>query len=314
MSERTNENKKLIYLLVCIVSAFCLWVYVSYVENPDMTRWIKNVPVTISGEAKLNENGFAVQEVSSTKIDIKVRAKRNLFGDLSPETIKATADVSSVNKTGENTITATVSFPASSNITITDTSKMDIKVLIDEFASESFAVEPFISKELPGDYYINSVNLNGGEMLLSASGCKSEIDKIHHISTSNVDLSQTTEDELLSLSFIAVDDSSKEISNVKLSLEKADVFFEIYKQTSIPLTLEVTGDDPELIYQLSQSSVRIFGPAKQIDELSHIRIGSVNEFYYKNGSSASFNVPLPQGISLAEGEEGKVEVSFSKLQ
>ena len=58
--EKMMQNKKVIKI-ICIVLAALLWIYVSYQENPSMTKTVRNVPVSISGEQTLKTNGFSVK-------------------------------------------------------------------------------------------------------------------------------------------------------------------------------------------------------------------------------------------------------------
>lgn len=315
MLRKTKFNSKAVHLLLCIIAAFCLWVYVTYFENPDMTRWVTNIPVTITGEAKLNENNLAVKLMSDTKIDIKIRAKRNMFKDLSAETIKAVVDVSSITQTGEATLTAQVTAPASSGITYVDRSKMDVKFNVEEYITKEFTIQPVISKNPSDGYYVNSVTVNENkEKLITASGCASDIEKINHIATEAINLSDATDNVIKTLSFIAVDENSKSIDGIKLSEEGAELTFEIYKEAPIPVTIEVTADDEALSYEISPTAIYVTGPAATVDAIEPITAGYINELNYTDGDSVSFAIPVPQGVTLRDDEEAIVDVTFKSVQ
>lgn len=316
MEEKNNKgfNRQAVSLLVCFIAAFCLWIYVSYVENPDMTRWIKDIPVTVSGEAKLNEKGLAVKGLSSAEIDVKVRAKRSVFKDLSAETIAAVADVSTLSQTGENTLTVSVAFPGSSSgVTIADRSKMDIRVNVEEFVTRTVSIEPVISKNPANGYYVKSVKLPEGDMLLSVSGCSSNVEKVHHISTNDVDLSTTVDNVVLPLIFTAVDADSKLVDDVTLSLSSASVTFEIYKEAAIPLSVNVTADDPDITYEMNPTAVYVTGPAAVVDKLEPIVVTNINEYSYKDGSTLSASIPVPASVTLRERESTEVNIKFTEI-
>lgn len=313
MAGKTKFNKSAIRLLLCIISAFCLWLYVSYVENPDMTRRITNIPITVTGETKLNENSLAVKSLSATTVDIKVRAKRNLFTGLTAESIKATADVSTITQAGENTLTVSITFPssASSSAQITDRSKLDIKVNVEEYVTQTFTIEPVISQNPSNGYYVNSTALsNGDAMVLSASGCASNIAIIHHITTNEVDLSNTTDDRIVPLTFTAVDADGNVVENVTLASKRANAVFEIYKEAAIPLEVEVAGDDEELTYEMNPTAIYIKGPAALVDAVEPIKIGSINEFNYNAGDNVSFAITVPEGVYLRDDEVAIADVKF----
>lgn len=317
MAEKTKLNKSAWRLLLCIVSAVCLWLYVSYVENPDMTRRITNIPITITNEAKLNENSLAVKSLSKATVDIKVRAKRNLFTGLTADSIKATADVSTITQAGENMLTVNITFPssASSSAQITDRSKLDITVYVEEYVTQNFTIEPNITSPPTNGYYVNSkVLANGDEMILSVSGCSSDIASIHHITTNEVDLSRATDNTVVPLTFVPVDSEGNVVENVTLASKRANANFEIYKECPIPLHADVIGDDEGIYHTLNPTAIYVKGPAASVDSMGPITVCSVNEYDHNDGDVLSFEIPLPEGITLRDGEPAIVDVIFSSIQ
>lgn len=315
MLRKTKFNTKAVHLLLCIIAAFCLWVYVSYVENPDMTRWITNIPVTVTGEARLNENNLSAKVISDTKIDIKITAQRSMFKDLSAETIKAFVDVSSITQTGEANLTAQVTFPHSSTgITYVDRSKMDVKFSVEEYVTKEFTVNPVISKKPTDGYTVNAIFPEAEKIIVKASGCLSDIEKLRRIDTEKIDLSDATDEITKTLSLIAADENGKSVDGIKLSMENVELTFEIYKEAAIPLIVEITNDDENLTYELNPTAVHVTGPAALVDAIEPITIGRINELNYKDGDSVSFALPVLQGVSLRDGEAETINVTFKSVQ
>lgn len=312
MLRKTKFNKKAVSLLLCIIAAFGLWVYVSYVENPDMTRWVKNIPVTISGETALNENGFAIREISNAKIDLKLSTKRNTFRNLSASTINAVADVSHISQTGKNTITVSVSFPGTTGVTISDRSRTHITVEVEDFAVQTFSVKPVITQNPPSGYFVNSVRLAEGDMLLSVSGCKSLVEQVHHISTSDVDLSNAVDSVVYPLTFMAVDSDGKVVSGVNISTPNASVTFEIHKEAPLSLAVNLTGDDPDITYRLTPPAIYVSGPVSLIDSLEPLVVANINEYSYNAGDTVTVNVTIPEGTTLRDKDPAQVDIQFTE--
>ncbi|MEE0869423.1 MAG: hypothetical protein U0L70_06490, partial [Ruminococcus sp.] len=89
-------REKLVVKIICVALATILWFYVSYQENPSMTKTVRNVPLAISGEQALKENGFSVYSISEKSVDVSVSAKRLSLSRLSNRTLSAVINVSSI--------------------------------------------------------------------------------------------------------------------------------------------------------------------------------------------------------------------------
>ena len=282
--------------------------YVSYVENPDMTRTITNIPVVVTGETKLNENGFASKPLD-TKIDVKIRAKRNMFNDLTAKTMKATIDVSSLSAVGENTVTASLSYPFTSGVTF-DRSQLEVRVNVEEYIKKEFEIQPNVAKN-PSDGYLTHETVFADGKYIEVSGCKGDIEKIVYISTEKLDLSDLTSDTEKTVTLTAVDANGKKVENVKLSSETAEITFVIYKQQSIPLSLELIGDSTNLDYEISPKEVMVHGPAQVVDALEPINLGRLNTASYTSGGTYSARIPVPSGVELVENEPSEYTVTFT---
>ena len=112
--EKVMQNKKVIKI-ICLALAVLLWVYVSYQENPSMTKTVKNVPLVIVGEQALKESGFSVYSVSEKSVNVKATANRLSLARITNKTISASINVSSIKKAGTHTVPATVTSSISSN-------------------------------------------------------------------------------------------------------------------------------------------------------------------------------------------------------
>ena len=79
---------KLAVKIVCVALAAILWLYVSYQENPTMTKTVRNVPLAISGEQALKESGFSVYSISEKSVDVDSELIIKLLSLVKSETIE----------------------------------------------------------------------------------------------------------------------------------------------------------------------------------------------------------------------------------
>lgn len=301
MSKKTKFNTKAVHLILCIFFAFFLWLYVSYVVFPSVTKPVTNISVTVIGEDKLNESGLSAKLTSDDKVDVKVTANRSTFKDINLKNARATVDVSSIQKPGEYTLKASVAFLSvpSSDVDINN-SKAELTFLVETYSEKDFPVETDIAKAPTDGYYINSTSAkNGNDMTVKVSGIAEDVSKVTDVKTEKIDLSDATEDTTMQLVLIPVDENGKKVESVKLSAEKIALTFEIYKEAAIPLTIENPEDVEGIKYTIEPAEIFFRGPAAVMDATPFI------EVRYK--ASGSFKVP--DGLELIEGEANTYKIT-----
>lgn len=304
-------NKNVISLLVCVAIAIGLWCYVAFVENPDMTRWITGVPITISGADALNEKGLSIQSISSERIDVKVRATRNQFRYLSSETITATADVSRISRTGSTSINITVSLPSSTpNASVVDRRKSSVTVLIEDFVEKEFEIEVNLSKEPANGYYIHSIQYDI-ESKITVSGTATAISSIDCVKTVPIDLSSATSNVVYPASLVAYDSLGKEVGGVSFSLEKINVTFELYHKKTVPVSISYRSINSALSASVEPSDVTIDGPSSVIDAIDHIPTEAIDALLLQDGDQITVSLSLPSSVSLDYGSSSTCKITFT---
>lgn len=312
MLRKTKINSKSVSLLLCFIMAFFLWAYVINSENPDRTRWVKNIPITIEGESKLNAEDFAILEIPE-KIDLKISANHNLFKEISSNAT-AVADVSSLTGEGVHTVKVTLSVNGLTAGSAKILSSDEITVTVDKYMTQEVEIVPDIGELPPKDYLLIESRINSTSNFITVSGCASDVSRIERISTEEVNLSKSTEDCQFSYSLKAVDTDGNIVDNVKLSQTNINVSFTIHKIVELPLAVEINGDQEDRTVELSVQKIRVCGPVKTVNELDvtqPVVVGTVNE---RNdiGFEGSFSIKskLPSGVSLCEGEAESVEYTI----
>ena len=313
--QRKNKgfNKQVVSLLICIIAAFALWVYVSYVEDPAMSRWQMGIPVTISGETKLNEDGLAIATLSNEKVDVKFSAPRSRFKYLSTDSVKATLDVSSISATGESEIDVIVT--CSSEFTIVDQRKTTIKVNVEEYIKDKFfTIEPSITKNPDNGYFVKETHIDNKDMQISVSGAASYVNRVAKVVTSEIDLSTVADDATVSATFIPLDEHGKVVDNVKLNVESANLTFVIYKTASLPVEIAYYegSDNPKMDCTPETDAVTVTGPAKVIDKLTSIKTVYISDYNYKSGATASVDLVIPESVTLFDRDTTTINLTFTK--
>ncbi len=314
-----NLNKKAISLLLCIVSAFALWVYVSYVENPEITRSVKHIPITIEGEAELNRNGIAIKSLSDDFLSLTLNSKRSNFRHLSADSITAIIDVSSLSAVGNHKLNVSISFPPSTTGVSITNKNVSVDVELEKYITEDFAVVPRYSGMPPSGYTVHEMLLDADNNIVHVSGGESAINRIEKVTTSMIDLSDITSDFQKPVSLKAVDSDGDTIDNVSFSIESPTTAdFTIYRTASFPVELNIYRDSPDVECACETDSVEITGPADEIttwiEEGKVILTHPIDEYTYRNTDYASIPLqPLPDNFEYKDKTTQDVTVDFEQI-
>ncbi len=315
-----NPNKRVFSLFLCIISAFAMWVYVSYVENPQITRSVKHIALSVNGEDALNLKGLAVKSVSDDYISLTLNTKRSNYRHLSPEQILASIDVSTISSVGEHTLNVSVSFPSStSNVSVSD-NNLTIDVVIEKYITQEFEIVPKLSGKMPSGYSVREMLIDSSSPTVSVSGSESIVSTIEQVATSPIDISDITDDFQKQITIQALDKHGKNVSNVKFSLDSpitAD--FVVYRTELFPLELNISRDNPDTLTFCETNAVKITGPSstitKWIEEGKVIRTTPIDEYLYQTLSDARIALPaLPDSFEYVGEDATEIMVTFEHTE
>lgn len=124
-------NKKLVTQILCVLCAIALWLFVTYVEDPEMQLWLRNVPISYTGTTALQERSLVLLEREEPKtINIKVSGRRSVLQRLKQSDARAYVDYSSLTAKGEYKLPFSVSL-TKNDLEITKLSQESITCKID---------------------------------------------------------------------------------------------------------------------------------------------------------------------------------------
>ena len=103
------ENKKF-NLIISFVIAFALWFYVVGLTNPTTKKTYRNIPIMLTNEQTLNDNGLAVLNVSDDSMRVTISGKRDVVSKLSKADIVATCDLTDAAE-GSNKLSIDLKIP-----------------------------------------------------------------------------------------------------------------------------------------------------------------------------------------------------------
>lgn len=291
---------KLAVKIVCVALATILWLYVSYQENPSMTKTVRNVPLAISGEQALKESGYSVYSISEKSVDVKVTAKRLSLSRLSNRTLSAVINVSSIKKGGTYVLPATISSAVNSNATYYVKGK-DIKVVIEPIKTNTYTIEADIVSSTDTSVILKSHELSTEKVTVSAP--ESVIKEIGSVKTEQITTDKGTKEQTARL--IVYGKNGKILEGAECTPSEVNVTYSFHKVKTVPVVLKATNG--KTFSLPSENTVKIYGSGDLFDKISQIETEEINLALYEKGSKIRTKLNLPDGIMITDNSN-EVEI------
>lgn len=122
-----------------VVFAIIFWLFVMDQENPEMSKWIQNIPVELKNEQMLLDDGLIIMDKTEKFVEVEIKGRRSEVMDVKAEDIKITANLLGHGK-GNNSV-ALDKVIVHDNVLISDISQQEIKVFIDQIIEVPKPVE-----------------------------------------------------------------------------------------------------------------------------------------------------------------------------
>ena len=97
----THEVKRSLHTdlavkILCVLAAFCMWIYVMQVESPEHEQIFSHITVQIPDMDNLTKEGVSIYSGYGQMIDVTLAGKKSVLSKLTEDDIVATADFSGV--------------------------------------------------------------------------------------------------------------------------------------------------------------------------------------------------------------------------
>ena len=269
--EKIIHDKRVLKIL-CVVLATILWFFVSYQENPSMTKTVKNVPISIVGEQALKENGLSVYSVSQQSVNVKVTSKRLSLARMTNKTLSASINVSSIKESGKHIIPATdsiVSSPSSANSGVSSSASYyvkgaDITVIVEPLMKGSFPVELSFAPSPNTSLVLRTGTVSPDNVTVKAP--KSIINEIASIKTAEVVPDGKSTEQ--SVNLVAYAKNGKILEGIEFEPAQVKVSYSLYDTKTLPIVLKTASGDLQLLP--SKYTVEVYGHGSEFDYLKQI--------------------------------------------
>ena len=285
-------------LAVSIIAAIALWFYVVSIVNPTVTVQFRDVPITITGEAGLSDNGLALKEGTELSTGVSVKGPRNVVSSVRAEDITLTVDVSGLEE-GQSSVPVHAQLPP--GISLGELQSANVDLTVEELVTVSKPVEVVLTGSSEGR---EATLLPGTLTQVGVTGAASQVALVEVVRVSG-DLTGSELDvpkEML-LAGEPVDESGKKVAGVRLANDTIAINAVLYQTKTVPINVPVEGSVWEgavLTATNIDPTIIIKGPASLLSQISVVDAEPVNIEGIYETTRVTVVPKLPSGVYLAD--------------
>jgi YbbR domain-containing protein len=226
--------------ICCVIAAFSLWLYIIN-ETNTQTDLTVLVPVEVTNVEAVNEKGFAILPGQQFTVNLKVKA--TTADALSNKSqFKVVADMSTYAVTaGENRIPLRIDRQPP-NVNVLNSEAYYVKIELDELIKKTFPVKANLTGKVKDGYYAFSSSITPTEV--EVSGAAKYVSQVATVEAKS-DYKGTDKDLNMKLSLRALDSAGKEIKEVTIRPDTAEVIVPVKKTKSVGIKVETKGNLPK---------------------------------------------------------------------
>ncbi len=314
--------------LLSLLAAFVLWFIVANTVSESRTFVIEDVPVDFDelSSSAMSRMGLEAVAADDVTVDVEVQGKRYIIGNLRPEDIKITPDVTKVQNSGIYPITLSGSDANSLGFDVVGITPSSVSVRFDRFASKRLEIESEVSGiSTTEGYLIENEIITPNEVVIT--GPESDIALVNScVVRANADrVLKDSYTQNIKLTLLDENGNTIESNNLSMSVSSAQVTIPILKTKELPFTVDFTNiphnfNVDDLEFDFSKKTMKIAGPASSIDKMEEFSLGYIDIRTLLPGSVYDFDIDLPSGflnienlktVQLEFDPENYVSVNFN---
>ena len=287
------------------VIAICLWFYVVQVQNPDISRTIKNVPVVFTQSNLLEEKNLILLSNKELTIDVEIRGPRKNVMGVNKKNLTVLADVGTVENTGQHTLVTNIVLPYA-NLEVVGKNPATLSVLVDDLVTVKKPIK-VLTEGTPKDSYVIGKTSAEPEKI-TIKGPKTIIDGIQSVAAI-VDVSGKTADLAGKENIVVFGVGDQEIKSplLSFSVEEVEVHTEILKAKSVGLELIFSEtaayfSNEYVLDENSIKSVQIAGVQTLIDSMDTVKTKPIMLQNIGQNGEVTVTLDLPEGVRSLDGE------------
>jgi len=307
----TNNSRSKV---LSVVFAIIFWLFVMDQENPEMSKWIVNIPVELKNEQMLLDDGLVLMDKTEKFVEVEIRGRRNDVMNVTAEDIKVTANLLGYGK--GNASVALDKTILQNNVLISDISQQEVKLFIDQIIEVPKPVDIGIIGKIKSGFIKDQMVILPEEVLVK--GPETYVNAVSGIK-GELDVTELTEDTSKEVAIYTVDNDGNMVSNIELGVQYVDVQMGIKKVKSInvlPNLIGETSSDYKIVnVALTPSEIVLKGHKDIIDSIEALSTNPIDVSSLTETTELQADMVIPEGTSIMYFEPPfKLNVEVEKVE
>ncbi len=270
--------------ILCVLAAFCLWIYVMQVESPEHEQIFSHITVELPETDDLIKKGMTIYSGYGQMIDVTLSGKKSVLSKLTESDIVATADISGVEADGQRyNCRIMVDVPAGCKLV--GTSQEYISVYLDETTTVNVELtENRGNTRLPDGCTTGLIQFPVEQ--ITVTGPQKTVDKIAK-AVVNIDLTGVTSTTTMTQPVTLVDKYGTAIVNPYVNFYPSEVTLTVpvLKTVTVPVQIDFLNNyfnEDNTVITMTPAYIDVTGDPNVIDAgtlIYPIEINERTDFY-----------------------------------
>lgn len=302
--DKNKIQKNFLIKILCFITAFGVWLYIYNVENPTRSYKLTGVPVEIVNTDTIESSKLTVLPNQDLTVTLTLEGPASEVYRAKAEQFKIVVDLSTYAvKKGSNLIPVEITqYPT--NINIKKNESLRVNVEIDEYIEKSVPVKLEVDVTTKDSYYPFEQGVKPDNVLVS--GAATYVNSVQWVlakgSATNADA-----DVSLNLPLKAVDETMKEVKDVKINPTTVDVLIPVRKSKNVTIKVPTKGENNKNIIiktiEPAPSSIDLVGETQDIGNIEYIETEALDLSTITGNNTVTLKLALPKDAKPVNGKD-----------
>lgn len=295
--QNAGRGSSIVPKILSILAAIALWFYVIDVQTTQFEKTFYGVAVTL--ENFDTSQGLDIISGRNGTVDVVIKGTKAQVNALGETDIKASADMSGVNESGDYRLNVSVTVP--SGLTVVEKSIGYVEVSVDKTVGKTVPLKLEMTYTLPDSYEFDEISMSPKNIYVS--GPQDLVDSVEQGRVS-LDLGTVSGKVMAKCSVTLVDANDNIVQSPYLRMNEStvDVTVPVLKSEQKRVNVNIADTDLEYDIDVSPKNVIIKGEAKLVDSIDSV---STDVLEIVKSSVTSLRLSLPNEVT-AYDENGNI--------
>ncbi len=306
-----KDRQQITAMVLALLAAFIMWAYITNSENPQKSKTIYNVQVSLINQDSIKQAGLALLPDQTFSVSIRITGSASEVNSITASDFTASADMNTQLAAGANRIPVKLQQTPRNVKVDTNDEDLYVTVQLDELKEKQVPVSLDV-KGTPKSGHENAGSSVKPESVL-VTGPAKYVDTIASVS-GKVDITGASSDVSASTIVKALDKGGKEVSNVTINPQYVQASVSIKASKTVDISVKTIGSAPSdvMITSITTSpdTVTIVGDQSVLSKITKIETHAIDISKISQTQSMDAALNLPEGVTVLNNAAG-IKVTFN---